>query len=81
LFAKAEAFLIDEAFVVPYAVGGGGYEVSKLDQFTNPFAPFGVSIYKFKGRTILDQPVSSEAYAKQEVAWQKQKNSAVAKNR
>ena len=81
LFSKAEAFLIEEAFVVPYAAGGGGYEASKLDSFTNSFAPFGVSIYKFKGRTVLDHPIPSEAYAKLEAAWQKQKNSAVAKSR
>ena len=57
LFAKAEAFLINEAFIIPYGVGGGGYEATRLEPFSNPFAPFGVSNYKFKGRTVLPNAV------------------------
>ena len=40
LFAKAEAFLIEEAFVIPYAVGGGGYVASKLNPFESQYSPF-----------------------------------------
>lgn len=79
LFAKAEAFVISEAFVIPYAVGGGGYEASRLEPFTNPFAPFGVSIYKFKGRTVLGKAVANEEYVGLEASWQKERNAAVAK--
>lgn len=79
LFAKAEAFLITEAFEIPYAVGGGGYEASKLEPFSNPFAPFGVSNYKFKGRTVLAKPVPNAEYMKLEAAWQKARNAAIAK--
>ena len=39
LFAKAEAFLINEAFIIPYSVGGGGFEATRLEPFSNPFAP------------------------------------------
>jgi len=79
LFAKAEAFLINEAFIIPYAVGGGGFEATRLEPFSNPFAPFGVSNYKFKFRTVLPKPVPTEQYVKLEAAWQKARNAALAK--
>ena len=79
LFAKAEAFLINEAFIIPYSVGGGGYEATRLEPFSNPFAPFGVSNYKFKGRTVLPAAVPEDQYLKLEAAWQKARNAAIAK--
>jgi len=79
LFAKAEAFLLDEAIEIPYAVGGGGFEASKLEPFTQPFAPFGVSSYKFKGRTVLGRVVSPEEYDKAEAAWAKDRAEALKK--
>lgn len=79
LFTKAEALLINEAFVIPFFVGGGGYEASRLEPFSNPFAPFGVSNYKFKGRTVLAKAVSNDEYMKMEATWQKERNAAIAK--
>lgn len=62
LFAEAEAFLINEAFVIPYSVGGGGYVATKLEPFTSPYAPFGVSELQYKGQVVLDKPMDTEAY-------------------
>ncbi len=79
LFAKAEAFLIGEAFVIPYAVGGGGFEASKLEPFTCPFAPFGLSYLKFKGQIVLDKALSMEEYQNLETKWTKGRIDALAK--
>lgn len=79
LFAKAEAFLIGEAFVVPYARGGGGYEASKLEPFAAPYAPFGISSYKFKAQIVLDRPVTPEQYASMERDWEKARAAALRK--
>ncbi len=78
LFAKAEAFLIDEAFVIPYSIGGGGFEASKLEPFTSPFAPFGISSLKFKGQICLTKAVSTDEYNKLKAAWDEARVTALA---
>src|SRR5690606_22344391 len=60
LFAKAEAFLIEEAFVIPYAVGDGGYTASKLNPFEAQYSSYGVTAENCKGQSILEKPMSKE---------------------
>lgn len=76
-FAKAEAFLINEAFVVPYGLGGGGFMASKLDPFTSQYAPFGVSNYKFKGMVIMEKAMNTETYKKNFEEWEKERAKAL----
>ena len=78
LFAKAEAFLIEEAFVIPYAVGGGGYVASKLNPFESQYSPFGVTSEKFKGQSILEKPMSNEEYKSAKETWEKERAEALA---
>lgn len=85
LFAKAEAFLIDEAFVIPYAHGmsarsaTGGHVASKLEYYASPFAPFGVSTLKFKGQVVLDRPMTPEQFAGTAMEWEKERAAALRK--
>jgi len=79
LFARAEAYLIGEAMIIPYKNGGGGWEASKLEPFAAPFAPFGMSELKFKGQTVLAKAPNAEEYAKLEAQWQKDRTAALAK--
>ncbi|BEP28645.1 peptide ABC transporter substrate-binding protein [Helicovermis profundi] len=70
LFAEAEAYLIDQAWVIPYRLGGnGGYVASKLDPFEAPYSPFGVSSLRYKGQHILDKPMSTELYLSEKAKW------------
>ncbi|MBL8966941.1 MAG: peptide ABC transporter substrate-binding protein [Spirochaetaceae bacterium] len=78
-FAKAEAYFIGEAFVIPYGVGGGGYQASKLEPFTYPFAPFGMSTLKYKGQVVMQKSLSTEEYQKLEAAWNKDRAAALEK--
>ena len=77
LFAKAEAFLIREALVIPYACGGGGFQASRLKPFAAPFAPFGISSYKFKGQVLLDRPVTPEQYEGMRLQWEQERTAAM----
>lgn len=77
LFAKAEAFLINEAFVIPYGVGGGGYIATKLEPFTSPYAPFGVSELRFKGQVVLDKPIDIATYNAAYEKWQRDRAAAL----
>ncbi len=79
LFAAAEAFLIGEAFVIPYRVGGGGYMASKLEPYASPYAPFGMSVLKFKGQVVLPKPITAAEYASLEAAWNKTRDAALSK--
>ena len=77
-FAEAEAFLIEEAFVIPYAVGGGGYVASKLNPFDSQYSPFGVTSEKFKGQTVLEKPMSNDEFKAAKEAWEKERAEALA---
>lgn len=77
LFAEAEAFLIDEAFVIPYALGGGGYSASRLSPFESPYSPFGVSSERFKGQTVLDKPMNSEEFSAGLEKWEAERAEAL----
>lgn len=70
LFAEAEAYIIENAWVVPYGLGGGGYTSSLLNPFESPYSPFGVSGQRFKGQRILDKPMNSEEYAAALAEWE-----------
>lgn len=77
LFAEAESFFIDEAFVIPYAIGGGGYSASKLNPFESPYSPFGVSSLRFKGQKVMEKSMNSEEYDKQLKQWEENRTKAL----
>ena len=61
-FAKAEAYLIEHAFVMPFGHGSGGYTASLLDPFSGPMAPFGISTDRYKGQYKLETYMDTDAY-------------------
>ncbi len=77
LFAAAEAHLIDEAFIIPYGVGGGGFEASKLDPFTSPYASFGMSMLKYKGQQLLRKSLSTDEYKTAYAKWEQDRIAAL----
>ncbi len=78
LFAQAEAFLIEEAFVIPYSVGGSGYVASKLNPFEAQYSPFGVTAEKFKGQQVLAKPMSNDDFKKALAQWEQERMDALA---
>lgn len=77
LFAEAEAFLIKEAFVIPYALGGGGYAAGKLNPFESQYSPFGVSSNRYKGQHIMEKPMNTEEYKAALETWEKERAEAL----
>lgn len=77
MFAVAEAHLIDEAFIIPYAVGGGGFEASKLDPFTSPYASFGMDMLKYKGQQLLKKSLSVDEYKAAYAKWEQERVAAL----
>jgi len=61
-YTVAEAFLIENALIIPFGYGNGGYTASRLNPFESQFAPFGISNDRYKGQTLLDAPMSTDQY-------------------
>ncbi len=61
-YTVAEAFLIENAMIIPYGYDNGGYTASRLNPFESQFAPFGISNERYKGQTLLDAPMSTDQY-------------------
>lgn len=78
LFAEAEGFLINQAFVIPYGLGGGGYVASRLNPFESAYSPFGVSSERYKGHHLLKEPMDTETFNELMEIW-KLKRSEVLK--
>ncbi len=70
LFAEAEAYIIDQAWIIPYRLGGGGYVASKLNPFESQYSPFGVASLRYKGQHVLEEPMSSKQYFEEQAKWQ-----------
>lgn len=79
-FAKAEAYLIQHALVVPYAISSTYYVVDKKNVFEGQYAPFGVSVLRYKGQHLLDKPVSMDDFTKAQEEWKTAREELAAQN-
>jgi oligopeptide transport system substrate-binding protein len=77
LFAEAEAFLIDNAIVIPFFNSRGGYIASYCDPFSANASQFGRESGKIKGKVILDAPMTPEEYKAAEVQYNIEKEQAL----
>lgn len=78
LFAKAEAWLINEGIVIPFRVFSSGYVASKLTVFDGEYSSFGVSSMRYKGKNLLKEAMSLDEYQAQYSAWQTEREAALA---
>jgi oligopeptide transport system substrate-binding protein len=66
-FAKAEAFLLDNAFAIPLCLSDGGYIATYLDPFSGYTWQWGDgTLRKLKGAKLLEKPMNMEEYAEAE---------------
>jgi len=76
-FAKAEKHMIDNVYIIPWAAGGGSYEMSKVVPFTTPRGGFGVTRFKYKGIIIKKDAVTFQQYKEYEEQFRKDLQKAV----
>lgn len=76
-FAEAEAFLINEAMVIPTYVGDGIWWLCKLDPHEGNCNQFGRSVSMMKGKIIMDEPMTRDEYLKAEEEYLKAKEEAL----
>ncbi|MBR6028625.1 MAG: peptide ABC transporter substrate-binding protein [Clostridia bacterium] len=70
LFAAAEAYLIENAFILPYRTEMADYQVTKLDVFEGEYAPFGLCNQRYKFMHLHENFVTAEENAASFAAWQ-----------
>ena len=77
--ANAEAWLIDQAFVIPLgSLGSTGYVASYLDPFESHYAPFGVSGDRYKYQHVYEKPMDTETYLAKKVVWEEERAKRIA---
>lgn len=77
-FAKAETYLIDNAFVIPFSVSNEGYKVSRLNPLEAQYSPFGVSELRYKGQKLLDKPMNMDEFYAALARWETERAAALA---
>ena len=69
-FAKAEAYLLDHAVVIPYGSNNGGYTADRLNPFEGQFSATGLASCRYKGQHLLEKPMSTDEYYDAMDAWE-----------
>ena len=77
-FAKAEAFLINNAFIIPSNVSNPGFKATKLNELEAPYSAFGVSNLRYKGQKIRDKALSTTEFNTLYDQWLKDRSAALA---
>ena len=73
LYAKADAWLIANAFTIPINADGGTPTVSKVVPFTAPYSWAGIASYKFKYMQVSDKIVTVADRDAAFAAWTKKR--------
>ena len=78
ILAEGEAWLIDEAYVIPFCMDGGGYVASYLNPFESQYAPFGASENRYKYQWIYETPFGMDEYAQLLSDWEAERDALLA---
>ena len=68
-FAKAEAFLLDHAFAIPFSISSRSYQMSNLNVFEGQYASFGVASFRYKDQHLYETSMSMEQYQQAYAEW------------
>ena len=77
LFAEAEAFLIEEAFVIPYVRSVPGWVASHLNPFDRNFSSGSMSYSKLNNVRKLDKPISTAEFNTLFQQWNNERAAAL----
>ena len=78
ILAEAEAWLIEEAYVIPFCMDGGGYVASYLNTFESQHAPFGASESRYKYQWIYETPFGMDEYEVLLAEWEAEREARLA---
>lgn len=78
LMAKAEAYLLDLAIVVPNTTAGGVYALNREVPYRSVTVAWGLDGYKFKNRMVSDHVITTEEREAAKVEYEAAKAEALA---
>lgn len=67
-FAEAEAYALENAIAIPVYYNGVEWEVTKVNEYSKPYAQYGCANRKYKGWETKTEAYTSEEYAEFEKA-------------
>ena len=68
-FAKAEAFLLDHAFAIPFSISSRTYQMCNLDVFEGQYASFGGANQRYKDQHLYADSMNLEEFNAAYAAW------------
>ncbi len=72
-FARAEAFLIDHALVIPFSISTDGYIATRLNIFEAQYAPYGLARQRYKGQKLMEEPMNMERFNELFAQWESER--------
>ncbi len=69
-FAKAEAFLLDHAFAIPFSISSRSYQMCNLNVFEGQYASFGIANLRYKDQHLYDTSMSVAEFQAAYADWQ-----------
>ena len=69
-FAKAEAFLLDHAFAIPFSISNRSYQMCNLNIFEGQYAAIGMANLRYKGQHLYDSSMSMDEFQAAYAEWQ-----------
>lgn len=76
--AEVEAWLLDQAFVIPLGtLNGTGYLCSYMNPFESQYAPFGVSDSRYKYQVVMKKPMATEEFLEKMEIWQAERTKRI----
>ena len=69
-FAKAEAFLLEHAFAVPFSISSRSYQMCDLNVFEGQYASFGMASLRYKDQHLYDTSMSVAEFQAAYADWQ-----------
>ncbi len=76
-FAKAEAYLIENAYFVPLAQGGGTYTMQNYNTYSRIHTGVGIDQFKYKGIEVYDHVITAEENAQLKSEWEAAREEAM----
>ncbi len=76
-FAEAEALLLENAIVAPITIDGYDYTISNLNPLEGEYAPYGVSLQRYKYQHLYDTSMNMEEFNTAYAQWETERAGAL----
>jgi len=76
-FANAEAWLLENAYIIPIYQNGGTYQLTTVNNYSKVHTGVGLDQFKWKGMELYDHVITTEENEKLKTEWQAAREKAM----